>query len=52
MLAFRQFVGNGLDRSGRFAVAANLPGGVGVTPPYGAIKNHRAVGAGQAPPAT
>ena len=24
----------------------------GVTPPYGAIKNHRAVGAGYAPPAT
>ena len=52
MLAFRLFVGNGLDRSGRFAVAANLPGGVGSPRPTFVIIGYRAVGAGQAPPAT
>ena len=29
LLAFRQFVGDGLDRSGRFSATAKFPGGVG-----------------------
>ena len=39
LLAFRQFVGDGLDRSGRFTVIA-------------IIKKYHPVGAGHAPPAT
>ena len=51
ILSYGWFVGNGLDRSGRFAAIANFPGGVGSPRPTGQQK-HLAVGAGHAPPAT
>ena len=35
LLTFRLFVGNGLDRSGRFAITAHLHGGVGSPRPTG-----------------
>ena len=45
------FVGNGLDRSVQFCGSHPFPRRGGVTPPYRAIKNPCAVGAGYAPPA-
>ena len=44
-----RFVGNGLDRSGRFAATANFPGGVGSPRPTGQYKSSR--GRGGASPA-
>ena len=51
LLAFRLFVGRGLDPSLPFCGYCQIPRRGGVTPPYEAIKNHCAVGAGHAPPA-
>ena len=48
---FGWFVGNGLDRSVQFCGSRPFSRRGGVTPPYGAIKNPYAVGAGHAPPA-
>ena len=51
-LAFRLFVGRGLDPSLPFCGNCQFSRRGGVTPPYGAIDNRCAVGAGHAPPAT
>ena len=45
-------VGRGLDPSLPFCGCRPFARRGEVTPPYGAIKKHRAVGAGHAPPAT
>ena len=49
LLAFRLFVGRGLDPSLLLCGDCQFPRRGGVTPPYGAIKIHRAVGAGHCP---
>ena len=49
LLAFRLFVGRGLDPSLLFCCCRPFPRRGGVTPPYGTIKIHRAVGAGHCP---
>ena len=51
LLTSRLFVGRGLDPSLPFCGNCKTPRRGGVTPPYGAIKNHCTVGAGYAPPA-